>query len=196
MASRKPTANALVYKLKIVLRDTKPAIWRRIEVPGGTRLDRLNLMIQAAMGWCNCHLHSFTIGEETYGMYDDELDVDYEDEQDYRLQDVVPHENVTFTYTYDFGDNWEHDVIVERITPPQAGVKYPRCIDGARACPPEDVGSTCGYAEFLKAIRNPKHEEHDSFLEWVGGKFDAESFDVGEADASVKDCKSMQAEMM
>ena len=196
MVSRKPTANAPVYQLKIILRDTKPSIWRRIELPGNTRLNDLHLMIQAAMGWYNCYLHSFTIGEETYGMYDDELDVDYEDEREYRLQDVVGREHIKFTYTYDFGDNWAHDVIVERIALPETGVEYPQCTAGARACPPEDVGSTCGYDEFLKAIRNPKHEEHDSFLEWVGGKFDPEAFDVGEADASVKNFKSMQAEMM
>lgn len=196
MASKKPTADASIYQLKIVLRDTKPPMWRRIEMPGSTRLDHLHLMIQAAMGWYNCHLHSFTIGEATYGMYDDELDVDYEDEREYRFHDVVGGENIKFTYTYDFGDNWEHDVLVEKIAPPSAGVMYPRCTDGARACPPEDVGSTCGYAEFLKAIRSPKHEEHDSFLEWVGGKFDSGAFDVGEADGSVKEFKLMRAEMM
>lgn len=196
MASRKPATKAPIYQLKVTLRDTKPPIWRRVEVPGSTRLDHLHLMIQAAMGWYNCHLHSFTVGEETYGMYDDELDVDYEDERDYRLQDVVRSESIKFMYTYDFGDNWEHDVLVEKITSPKAGAKYPRCTDGARACPPEDVGSTCGYAEFLKAIRNPKHEEHDAMLEWVGGKFDPEAFDVGETDASVRGFKSMQAEMM
>jgi hypothetical protein len=196
MAKSKSAEKSPIYRLRITLRDTKPPIWRRIEVPGTTRLDHLHLMIQAAMGWYNCHLHSFTIAEETYGMYDDELDVDYEDEQEYRLQDVVPHGNIKFTYTYDFGDNWEHAVLVEKVMPPEAGVKYPRCTDGARACPPEDVGSTCGYAEFLKAIRNPKHEEHEAFLEWVGGKFDSEAFDVKEADAAVKDFKSMQAEVM
>ncbi len=87
-------------------------------------------------------------------------------------------------------------MIVERIALPETGVKYPQCTACARACPPEDVGSTCGYTDFLKAIRNLKHGEHDSFLGWVSGKFDPEAFDVGEADAPVKDFRSMQAEMM
>jgi hypothetical protein len=164
-------------------------------VPGNTRLDHLHLMIQAAMGWYNCHLHSFDIGEGRYGMYDDEFDVDYEDEKDYRLEELVPDEKTRFLYAYDFGDNWEHEVLVEKIQPPESGVKYPRCTAGARACPPEDVGSTPGYAEFLEAISDPEHEEHDSYLEWAGGKFDPEAFDVREGDAAVKHYKSMQADM-
>ena len=129
-------------------------------------------------------------------MHHDDFDSDLLDERKYRLDDLIECEKSRIRYTYDFGDDWEHDVMVERITPPEAGVKYSRCTDGARACPPEDVGSTSGYAEFLKAIRNPKHEEHATFLEWVGGKLDPEAFDLYETDVAIKDFKSMQAEMM
>lgn len=195
MAKREPATQASIYRLKITLRGLRPPIWRRIEVPGNAPLDHLDLMIQAAMGWYNCHLHCFTIGQTIFGMRDDEFDLDFEDETEYRLRDVVGREKERFCYTYDFGDDWEHDVRVEKIMPPEAGVTYPRCTGGARACPPEDVGGSWGYADFLDAIQDPRHEEHESFLEWVGGTFDPEAFDAKKADAAVMALKSLQADM-
>lgn len=152
-------------------------------------------MIQAAMGWTNSHLHSFLIDQVSYGIRHDDFDTGLENEQKFRLDELVPRERIRFDYTYDFGDNWEHDVVVEKILLLEAGVKYPRCIAGARAGPPEDVGGVWGYPEFLKAIRNPKHEEHEAFLEWIGGTFDPEAFDLKRVDAAVNDYKAMQ-EMM
>ena len=195
MAKSKPSTKAPVYHLKITLRDTQPAIWRSIEVPASTRLDHLNLMIQAAMGWTNSHLHSFTIDGANYAMHQDDFDSDMEDESRFRLDELVTREKTRFLYAYDFGDNWEHDVVVEKIMPPEAGVKYPRCTAGARACPPEDVGGVWGYVEFLEAIGDPEHEEHEAMLEWIGDEFDAAAFDLKDADAAVKDFKSMEAMM-
>jgi hypothetical protein len=196
MAKKKTPTSKSIYRLKITLQDFRPPIWRRIEVLGDTRLDHLHLMIQAAMGWINCHLHSFEIDGQTYGMLDPEFDVDYEDEKKFRLNRLVAREKARFGYTYDFGDNWEHVVLVEKIAPPEPGVEYPRCLAGVRACPPEDVGSTYGYANFLQALRDPKHKDHEMYVEWIGGKFDPEAFDVAAADEAVKDYKSMQAEML
>ena len=196
MAKRASAPPKSVYRLKISLCDAKPAIWRRIEVPDNTRLDHLHLMIQAAMGWSNGHLHMFEIDGQHLGMRLDDFGNDIDDEKKHQLGDLVCREKVRFRYIYDFGDNWEHDVVVEKITPPEPGAKYPRCTAGARACPPEDVGSTWGYAEFLKAIKDPEHDERDSMLEWIGGQFDPEAFDVQDADAAVRDFKSMQFDHM
>ncbi len=186
-------SNAPIYRLKITLCGIRPPIWRRVEVPADVRLDHLHLMFQAAMGWENSHLHSFSIGGRDFGMIHDDFDTALENEAKFRLQQLIPNEQAKFEYVYDFGDNWEHDVVVEKIGPLEPGVKYPRCIDGARACPPEDVGSIWGYENFLQALRDPKHEEHEHFVEWIGGKFDAEAFDVAKTDARLKKFKSFDA---
>jgi hypothetical protein len=90
-------------------------------------------------------------------------------------------------YEYDFGDGWEHEILLEKILPRDPGVRYPRCIGGARACPPEDCGGVHGYANFLAAISNSKHEEHDEYLDWIGGEFDPEKFDVAKFENALKD---------
>jgi len=187
-------ARQLVYELKITLRDIEPPIWRRVQVAGSTKLDQLHLMIQAAMGWYNCHLHMFGIDGERYGLPDpDFLDDDAIDERKFRLDEVAPRAGVSFQYVYDFGDNWEHDVLIEQIIPRQRGQQYPTCLAGERRCPPEDVGGVWGYQEFLEAIKDPKHEEHESYLEWVGGEFDPEAFDIDETNGVLPDYKQMDA---
>ena len=196
MARKKIRSGTPIYQLKVTLKYVEPPIWRRIEVPGSARLDDLHLMIQAAMGWDNCHLHDFRIGPRRYGIPDADFGTNFEDERKYRLADVAPTDDMRILYTYDFGDNWEHDVVVEKISPAETGVEYPRCVAGARACPPEDVGSVPGYAQFLEAICDPGHEDHDDMIEWVGGEFDPEAFDVDVAREAVWDYKSMQAEAM
>jgi hypothetical protein len=184
-----------VYQLKITLRDIKPPVWRRIEVPGATRLDHLHLVIQAAMGWDNDHLHDFTVGGATYGIPDDFSGMDSGDEAEYCLCDVVRRAKQKMCYTYDFGDTWKHDIVVEKIAPPDEGAEYPRCTAGAPACPPEDVGGTWGYLNFVDAIGDPTHDEHEDLLEWVGGKFDPEAFDLQRTDKAVKSCRRMQQDL-
>ena len=167
----------LIYQLKITLRDSKPPIWRRVQVPGDYDLAKLQRVIEAAMGWDGYHLHQFYIDNDYYAIPSPE---DWEpviDERDYKLQDVATHEKKKFTYEYDFGDSWEHVILVEKIIPPEEGVSYPVCVTGKRACPPEDVGGVWGYAEFLEAIADPEHPEHESYLEWVGEGFEPETFD-------------------
>ena len=189
--AQKPALNT-VYQLKVTLADFRPTIWRRIQVSGETRLSDLHLMLQAIMGWYNCHLHKFTIDGVDYAESDpDWNDLDYEDETKMRLSQVVSRAGARFSYMYDFGDGWEHDIVVEEILPPQHGVKYPICLDGQRACPPEDVGGVWGYEEFLEAIKNPKHEDHDSYLEWVGGEFDPDEFDVEQVNGALQDYRQL-----
>lgn len=105
------------------------------------------------------------------------------------MEKIAPYVKRRFLYEYDFGDGWEHQIVVEKTISPTAGEKYPRCIQGKGACPPEDVGGVWGYESFLEAIQNPNHEEHDSYLEWVGGKFDPEAFDLEETNQALRRVK-------
>lgn len=166
-----------IYQLKITLRELDPPVWRRLLVPADTTLGDLNFILQAAMGWTNSHLHQFTIADVDYSDPRFELD-DAEDEFGATLAEVAPREQLRFMFRYDFGDGWDHEVAIEKILPPETGKRLPCCVAGERACPPEDCGGVWGYQEFLKAIRDPKHEEHDAMLEWFGGAFDPDAFDV------------------
>lgn len=175
-----------VYQFKITLLDLKPPIWRRIEVPDGT-LDELHAHIQTAMGWTNSHLHQFEIEERRYGvpelLGDGWGDRDFVDSTKLGLSKLLANKQrrFRFLYEYDFGDGWRHEVVYEGVQPVEARAKYPRCIEGARACPPEDIGGPWGYPDFLEAVCNPKHERHEDVLEWFGGEFDPEAFDPKEA---------------
>lgn len=168
---------AQIYQLKITLRDVKPPVWRRVLVKDCT-LAQLHDIIQTCMGWDGYHLHAFEIGGEQYSAPDPDGMMESEDERKVKLSQVVNQGFKKFTYTYDFGDNWDHIILVEKTLPPEAGVKYPRCIAGKRACPPEDCGGPWGYADLLEVIRNPKHPEYEERLEWAGGEFDPEAFDL------------------
>ncbi len=180
--------SAPIYQLKITLNSTRPPVWRRVLVPGDTTLRQLHDLLQIVMGWTDSHLHQFVIGGATYGAteYDDEGDLELLPEQRYRLSQVVPKPGARFVYEYDFGDGWNHTVLVEKIVPPEPGAHYPLCVAGKRACPPEDVGGVWGYETFLEAIRNPRHPEHEEYLEWVGGDFDPDAFDVEAGNAQLR----------
>lgn len=164
-----------VYQLKITLKDIRPPVWRRVVVPDCS-LAELHEVIQAAMGWENYHLYDFVVGGERYTDPRGMDDLDMEDAGKVKLSQVAPKEKAKLRYTYDFGDNWQHEVLVEKVLPPEEGQKYPVCIAGKRACPPEDVGGPWGYMEFAEAIRDPQHERHEEFIEWRG-EFDPEVFD-------------------
>jgi Plasmid pRiA4b ORF-3-like protein len=182
MARKKagPALTDTIYQLKVTLRVIRPPIWRRLEVPDCT-LAQLHNSIQAAMGWYNCHLHAFRIGTREFsippprGM---DLDLEMEDSSRISLGQIAAAGIKKFQYEYDFGDGWGHDILIEKGVERQEGVRYPRCAAGKRACPPEDCGGPWGYADFLEAISNPKHESHEELLEWVGGEFDPEAFDL------------------
>ena len=168
-----------VYRLKATLKESAPPIWRRIEVRGSTTLARLHTILQTVMGWTDSHLHEFVVGDVRYGMRDMEWDPldPRKDERRARLGAIVAGVKDRFSYEYDLGDGWVHDIVVEQVSPAEPDVRYPRCIGGERACPPEDVGGISGYGDFLEALRDPAHEEHETIVEWSGGSFDPEAFD-------------------
>lgn len=178
MPSKKATAKE-IYQLKITLKGSQPPIWRRVQVPADITLAELHDVIQSVMGWTDSHLHAFSIGQTQYGSVDPEFGLDdAEDEEVAVLNQVVQRPKSKFTYEYDFGDSWEHELVLEKILPPEPGARYPRCLDGARHGPPEDCGGIWGYAELLEAIQDPEHDSHEEMLEWVGGDFDPEVFDL------------------
>ncbi len=150
--------NAGVYRIKVALRHVKPPAWRRVEVLGDIKLGGLHEILQIIMGWTDSHLHGFRIGRESYSVPDSNFPSDFKNERTVRLGKIAG-EGETLIYDYDFGDRWEHDLKIEKIFPVEQGVHYPRCTKGKRACPPEDCGGPWGYAELLKAIKNPRHEE-------------------------------------
>ena len=173
----------LLYQLKITLEYVEPAIWRRLQVPADANLGWLHAVIQVAMGWTNSHLHKFEAAGRMYADAGAELgspedDPPVADENEARLRDVVPREQDVLLYEYDFGDSWLHQVVVEKILPaPPGAALAAQCLEGARACPPEDCGAPPGYDNLLRILRNPKHKEHKSMKEWLGRPFDPEAFD-------------------
>jgi DNA-binding Lrp family transcriptional regulator len=181
---------ASIYRFKIMLQDTDPVIWRRIETKDVT-LEKLHELIQTAMGWTNSHLHQFEIAGNRYidprfmmGGFDDFGAIDY---SGIRIGDLVSKHGskVRMGYEYDFGDGWQHDVVLEKITESEPGATYPRCLDGERACPPEDVGGVYGFADYVEAITNPNHSEYGERLEW-NGPFDPAQFDAAKATRRMK----------
>lgn len=168
-----------IAHLKVQLDDVKPDIVRRLEVPLAIRLDRLHLVLQAAMGWTNSHLYEFRARDIGWGIPDPDFGDGPLDARKARLGDIVEDTDArSLQYLYDFGDGWEHTVRIERVTEPLAGITYPRLIDATGRCPPEDVGGPWGYREFLDAINDPDHEEHAERLEWIGGPFDPAAIDL------------------
>lgn len=186
MAPRKQTTNQLIYQLKITLKDLRPPIWRRVQVSDKTTLGKLHWIIQEAMGWTDSHLHAFLIQGVEYGEPMPEYDFDVRNEKTIKLSQVISGEKFKFLYTYDMGDSWEHAILVEKVLPVDPQVRYPICLAGKRACPPEDCGGVWGYGEFLESIHNPDHPEHESMLEWVGGTFEPNTFDLDEVNQQLK----------
>jgi tetratricopeptide (TPR) repeat protein len=182
----RPPPTGTVYQLKVTLKGTRPPVWRRLQVPADTRLSKLHDILQVAMGWTDSHLHQFQVGRRVIGVPDPDDWREVEDERRVRLADVASREKARLTYEYDFGDSWEHEVVVEKILPAEARVRLPVCLAGRRACPPEDVGGVWGYADFLVAIQDPRHPEHAAMLDWIGGEFEPEAFDPAEISAALR----------
>jgi hypothetical protein len=180
---RQPTKSKTgqVYQLKISLRNIRPPIWRRVQVYSDITLDELHKVIQIVMGWTESHLHQFEIGETDYSIpsvLEGPFGEKPKDERRAKLSKVAPQEKSKFGYLYDFGDSWEHEILVEKILPAAEGQYYPVCLTGKRAGPPDDCGGPWGYADFVEAIKDPKHPDHEDLLEWIGGEFDPEAFDL------------------
>lgn len=187
MAPRKKSQS--VYQLKITLRDIRPPIWRRVQVRSDATLGHLHWVIQFAMGWTSSHLHLFSIQGEEYSMLMPDLGLDdlgRRDEQLVKLSSVIPGEKFKFFYLYDFGDSWEHEVLVEKELTAESDTRYPVCVKAKRACPPEDCGGSWGYEGLLEALQDPEHPEHKSFLEWIEGPFDPEDADLDQINRMLK----------
>jgi hypothetical protein len=162
------------YRLRIVLDDVSPPIWRDLDVASDVTLDRLHELLQTTMGWQNCHMHLFHLsGRRVAGKRDPETRI--EDERKIRLHDVVRSKGATVVYEYDLGDSWYHHIAVTEIG--DSAPDHPQCVGGQRHCPPEDCGGSWGYAHLLEVLSDPKHREFDELRGWAG-EFDPESFDA------------------
>lgn len=176
-------ATATIYQIKITLKDSNPPIWRRVLISSETTLPKLHNIIQAAMGWHDSHLHAFEIRGEHYSAplpYDPYhlQEMGMKSTSRVKLNKLITAPGEKFRYEYDFGDDWQHEILLEEILPADPKQELPVCINGSRACPPEDVGGTWGYDGFLKAITDPKHPKHAMYMEWVGGDFNPETFNL------------------
>lgn len=170
---------ALICQLHVGLLGSSPLIWRRVLVPYGITLGKLHKVLQAVMGWNDCHMHEFVFGGEVYGMAD--LNEDFgrklRDERRKKLSSLLKSEKDSLRYMYDLGDGWEHLVTLESILPDEKKLKPPRCIEGVGACPPEDCGGIPGYEELLKVLSDPDHPDYRDMKAWSGGRFDPGHFD-------------------
>ncbi|MBN1910542.1 MAG: SEC-C domain-containing protein [Pirellulales bacterium] len=170
--------NLPVFQLEITLQNSRPKIWRRIQTHDCT-LDELHCMIQSCMEWEDDHLHVFEVGKKQYADLGDRVSSnEFRDSNAVRLSALAGQKKLNFIYEYDFGDSWRHEIVIEDTLPAEDGVRYPRCLDGRRAGPPEDCGGVWGYYRLLEILSDPDHEEHEEQLEWLGDDFDPEEFDV------------------
>ena len=174
-----------VYKVQIVLNGTKPKIWRRLLIDSKVLLVDVHRIIQTSMGWTNSHLHFFSDGFQEYSPREFEVEFAL-DSRVVRLDKILKHEGLKITYEYDFGDGWEHDIILEEIVKADSKLQIPQCIAGKRNCPPEDCGGIWGYSDMLKILKQPNHEEYKSYLEWLGGEFDPDYFDMSKINKRLK----------
>jgi hypothetical protein len=178
-----------ICRLRIELDGIEPPIWRRIELRYGATFWELHVAIQDAMGWRDCHLHEFHVEDPRSGepvrigaggpIFDDEAEAVIPG-WTAAIAEHLTLERPLLHYEYDFGDSWEHTIVLEALLPEASGQTCPRCLDGARACPPEDCGGISGYQELVEAMRDPAHPEHEAMRDWLGGPWDPERFDPAE----------------
>jgi hypothetical protein len=186
---RKTHPEPIVYQLKITLRGvSKPPVWRRVLVSASITLRELHEIIQQVMGWGNCHLHVFSTNGQEYGSPDPDLG--HASDQRVRLEEVFTGDTDRVRYTYDFGDDWEHDIVAEQMLTSEPGQAYPRCVAGKGACPPEDCGGVWGYARLKAILADSSHDEHEDMLNWLGidsgEEFDPYEFSVADTDARLR----------
>ena len=173
----------MLYEIKVELKGIEPAIWRILKVPSSTSLLRLHRVLQRVMGWTDSHLHLFEVDGKLWGKPSTDWDIEVLDSRKMTLDKIFTEERTSFLYEYDMGDSWRHQITLLGTV---EGEEKLACTAGARACPPEDCGGTMGYYALLVALSDPDHEDHDTMLEWVGGKFDPHAFDVAAVDRALK----------
>lgn len=185
MAQPRVTAKTKIFRTEIVLLDVRPVVRRVVEVPGDVSLAVVHEVVQAAMGWENAHLHEFAVAGARYGVPDADWDPGVGDESTTKLFRLVGAGD-RLDYVCDFGDRWEHSLLVEAVGAPDPGVRYPRCVEGLGACPPEDVGSIPGYQQFLEALADPDHPDRGERVQWWGSdRFDPNWFDLDATDRAL-----------
>jgi hypothetical protein len=177
MTAKKSAEPQSILQLKITLKGSKRPIWRRIQVANTITLPALHNILQAAMGWTDSHLHQFIVRNVMYSDPDFELE-QITDEKRVSLPQLKLEVGMKFQYEYDFGDDWMHDILVEKILPPEPGVHYPRWVAGKRACPPEDCGGIWGYDSLLETIADPDDPNYEEMREWLPEGFDPAAFDM------------------
>ncbi len=180
MARKAPTSGDIT-KLKVTLQGIRPPVWRRLLIPSAMTLRDLHDVLQTSMGWTDSHLHDFAIGGDRFG--DPNTGDEVENEARLTLEAIRNAGVARFKYTYDFGDDWEHLVVIEGTVPCVQSQHYPACIAGKRACPPEDCGGVYGYANLLEVRADPTHPGHEEMSEWLDEDFDPEEFSIEEVDA-------------
>ncbi len=186
-----------VYRLRVELIGLEPAINRVLLVRNGVHLDLLHAILQVAMGWTNSHLHQFIVGETIFSDPEFNLNEDLIDpvhyahaETDELLSSIVDGKGAEFRYEYDFGDSWVHLITVEDILADDGSLTgFAECVEGELACPPEDIGGPMGYVDFLYSLQNPDDDDHDAMLEWMGGPFDPQAFDMKKVNRALKNLK-------
>ena len=166
------------YEFKVTLLVIRPSVWRRIKVPSDITLEDLHGVLQVVMGWTDSHMHAFRPVGRGANVRSGQAAVERNEEWRTRLDELLAKPKDRLVYEYDFGDSWEHEVLLEKVGDHPPGARYPWVLGGARACPPEDVGGVGSYAHFLQVMRAPRHPEHTEMMEWHGGPFDPEAFDV------------------
>ena len=179
-----------LYQIKIQLTEIHPPIWRKVVIPSDMLLSDLHKVLQSVMGWTNSHLHQF-VKDETYYLprmkddwtWEEMNNVDYKRR---KVSGLLRKENDQIIYEYDFGDSWDHSILLEKITYNTRGRKKPVCLAGERNCPPEDCGGPSGYEVFLKVLADPDHDDYKNYITWLGGQFDPEYFSVEEVNTMLK----------
>lgn len=167
--------------LRVSLEDVEPTVWRTLAVRSDTKLPKFNRMLEAVMGWQGHHLHMFEVGELRFGTSDLD-DPGLIDERRITVRQVLPRLGSELVWLYDFGDGWSHTVVVEDGDEhPDPGVRFPACIGGERACPPEDCGGPRGYQELMAVLADPAHEEYEELKQWAPADFDPAEFDEAAA---------------
>jgi hypothetical protein len=169
-----------VYQILITLKGSEPGIWRRVLIPSDLLLSDFHYVIQAVMGWTNAHLHEFNHQGISYSEPQEEEgwdNLDAEDSTRVKVSDLLEKQKDTLLYEYDFGDSWEHQIVLEKILPGTDESHLPVCLDGKMNCPPEDSGGVWGYAEMLEILKQPGHEEYEEYMDWLGEEFDPGFFD-------------------
>jgi hypothetical protein len=179
-----------IFQIQIALLGFKPKIWRRLLVSSSILLRDLHKVIQTSMGWENAHSHQFIKDGKFYSpRLKDDTDWDEAKHVDYkrtRLHDLLKEVNDEMIYEYDFGDSWQHSIVLEKILPMDPGFKHPACITGKMRCPPEDTGGVVGYADLLEKLKDPKGESYETAAYWLGTEYDPEYFDKTEVNALLR----------